>query len=64
MRTLSKHADNSVAPDRRRIVHSNWDVVQHERNKELSSPDVNGGAIIFRVKRCLHYEEMFEMVSM
>jgi len=38
-------------------------VVLHQRNQELASPEVNGGAIIFRVKRCSHYEEMFGMVS-
>jgi len=38
-------------------------VVPHQRNQELSSLEVNGGAIIFRVKKCSHYEEMFGIVS-
>ena len=35
----------------------------HPRNEEPSSQEVNGGAIIFRVKQCSHYEEMFGIVS-
>jgi len=44
-------------------VNSNWDMVPYQRNQEHSSPEVNGGATVFRVKRCSHYEEMFGMVS-
>ena len=44
-------------------MNSDWNVVPHQRNQELSSPDVNGGARLFRVKRCSHYSEMFGMVS-
>ena len=44
-------------------MNSDWDVVLHQRYQELSSPYLNGGAIIFRVKRCSHHEEMFGMVS-
>jgi len=45
------------------MVKSDWDVMPHQRNQELSSPEANGGAIIFRVKQCSHYEEMIGMVS-
>ena len=44
-------------------MNSDWNMVPHERNQELSSPEVNGGAIIFRVKQCSHYEEMFGIDS-
>ena len=44
-------------------MNSDWDVVPHQRNQELSSPEVNGGVIIFTVKQCLHYEEKFGIVS-
>jgi len=44
-------------------VHSDWDVVPHQRDQPLSSLDVNSGALIFRVKQCSHYEKMFGMVS-
>jgi len=44
-------------------VNSDWDVVPCQRNLGLSSREVNGRAIIFRVKWCSHYEEMFGMVS-
>jgi len=44
-------------------VHSDWDVVPHQRDQELSSLEVNSGALIFRVIQCSHYEEMFGMVS-
>jgi len=37
--------------------------VPHQRNQELSSPEVNCEAILFRVKWCSYYEEMFGMVS-
>jgi len=64
MRILSKACRQvSVPSERRRIVNSDWDVVPHQRNQELSSPEFNGGAVIFRVKRCSHYEEMFEMLT-
>jgi len=48
----------SVPPNGRQTVNSDWDVVPHERNLELSNPEGNGGAIIFRVKRCSHSEAM------
>jgi len=38
-------------------------MVPQQRNQELSSPEVNGAAIIFRVKQCSHYEKMLGMVS-
>ena len=44
-------------------MNSNWNVVPHQRNQELSSSDVNGGMILFRVKRCSHYAKMLEIVS-
>jgi len=44
-------------------VISDWDVMPHQRNQECSSPGVNDGAILFRVKRCSHYEKIFGMVS-
>ena len=43
-------------------MNSDWDVVQHQRNQEHSSPEVNGAGIICRVKQCSHYETMFGMV--
>jgi len=45
------------------MVNSYWDVVPHERNQQPSSQEVNGGAIIFRVKQCSQYEEMFGTLS-
>jgi len=44
-------------------VNSDWEMVPHQRNQELSSLMVNCGVIIFRLKLCSHYEKMFEMVS-
>ena len=44
-------------------MNSDWDMVPHQRNQELFSLEVNGGAIIFRIKRCSHYKEMFGVVS-
>jgi len=52
----------SVTPDGRSIVNSDWDLVPCQKNQELSSPAVNGKVIIFSVKQCVHYEEMFRMV--
>ena len=43
-------------------MNSNWDVVPHQRNQELSSPEVNSAAIMFWVKERSHYEKMFGMV--
>ena len=44
-------------------MNSYWDVVLHQKDQELSSPEVNRGAIIFMVKRCSHYEAMFRIAS-
>ena len=44
-------------------MNSDWDVVPHQRNLELSSSEVNGGAIIFWVKRCSHKAGMCKIVS-
>jgi len=44
-------------------VNSNYDVVLDQRHPELSSPEVKGGAIIFRVKQCLHYKGIFGKAS-
>jgi len=44
-------------------VNSYWDVVLHQSNQELSSSEVNGGAIIFMVKQCSHYKAMFGIAS-
>ena len=44
-------------------MNSDRDVIPHQRNLELSSPEVNGVAIIFRVKQGSHYEEMFRIGS-
>jgi len=46
-------------------VNSHWDVVPHwyQRNQELFSLEVNDKTIIFSVKQCSHYEEIFRMVS-
>ena len=44
-------------------MNSDWDVVPYQKNKGLSSREVNCGAMIFRVIECLHYAEMFEIVS-
>ena len=52
-----------VAPNGRTIVNSAGEVVPHQRNQERSSPQVNSGAIVFRLKWCLHYEKMFWMTS-
>ena len=38
-------------------------MVPHRRNGSLSSPEVNSGAIRFRVNWFSHHEEMFGMVS-
>ena len=35
----------------------------YQRNQELSSLEVNGRAIIFRVKQCSHFQEMFGIGS-
>ena len=45
-------------------MNSYWDIVPvlYQRIRELSSPEVNGGGIIFRVKHCSHNEEMFRIV--
>jgi len=53
----------SVPPDRRRIVNSDWDVVPHQRNQKRSSLKLNSRVILFMVKRCSHYEAIFEMAS-
>ena len=44
-------------------MNTDWDVVPNQENQDLSSPEDNGGVIIFRVKRCSYYEEMFRMVG-
>ena len=44
-------------------MNSDWDVVPHQRNLELSSSEVNGGTMMFRVKQCFYHEERFELVS-
>ena len=44
-------------------MNSYWDIVPHQRNQELSSPEVNSGAIIFSVQQCSHYEEMLRIDS-
>jgi len=43
-------------------VYSDWDVVAHQRDQELSTLEVNSGVLIFRVKHGAHYEEMFGIV--
>jgi len=44
-------------------VNSNWDVVPYQKNQKLSSREVNGGTMIFRVMECSYYAEMLGMVS-
>jgi len=44
-------------------VNSDWNVVLHQRNQDLSNSEVNAGAIIFIVERCWHYEKIFGIVS-
>ena len=51
----------SVLSDRRRIVNSDWDVMPHQRNQELSSPQVTRGAIII-IRQCAQYKEMFGII--
>ena len=52
-----------IPPTEEGLWISDWCVKTRQRNRKSSNSEVEGGAIIFRVKRCSHCSEAYEMVS-